>query len=201
MAVSIAKKAISATQVARPARRRWMCMALGAACLGMVAGCAVQGPEQGRAAGARQGAVPAGIVSVTFDDPSRFDASRSGPGETDKARRAWVDALAQFLAERAAPRLPQGQRLEVHLTDVQRAGSFEPWRGPQAADVRIVRDIYPPRIDLRFKLLDADGKLLREGSRQLRDATFMMRPDLYPNDPLRYEKTLLDDWLRAELPK
>lgn len=201
MAVSIAKKAISATQAAPPARRRWMCMALGAACLGMVAGCAVQGPEQGRAAGARQGAVPAGIVSVTFDDPSRFDASRSGPGETDKARRAWVDALAQFLAERAAPRLPQGQRLEVHLTDVQRAGSFEPWRGPQAADVRIVRDIYPPRIDLRFKLLDADGKLLREGSRQLRDATFMMRPDLYPNDPLRYEKTLLDDWLRAELPK
>ncbi|KEH09013.1 hypothetical protein GY14_16320 [Delftia tsuruhatensis] len=178
-----------------------MCMALGAACLGMVAGCAVQGPEQGRAAGARQGAVPAGIVSVTFDDPSRFDASRSGPGETDKARRAWVDALAQFLAERAAPRLPQGQRLEVHLTDVQRAGSFEPWRGPQAADVRIVRDIYPPRIDLRFKLLDADGKLLGEGSRQLRDATFMMHPDLYPNDPLRYEKTLLDDWLRAELPK
>ncbi|WP_338499145.1 DUF3016 domain-containing protein [Delftia tsuruhatensis] len=201
MAVSIAKKAISATQAAPPARRRWMCMALGAACLGMVAGCAVQGPEQGRAAGARQGAVPAGIVSVTFDDPSRFDASRSGPGETDKARRAWVDALAQFLAERAAPRLPQGQRLEVHLTDVQRAGGFEPWRGPQAADVRIVRDIYPPRIDLRFKLLDADGKLLREGSRQLRDATFMMRPDLYPNDPLRYEKTLLDDWLRAELPK
>lgn len=201
MAVSIAKKAISATQAAPPARRRWMCMALGAACLGMVAGCAVQGPEQGRAAGARQGAVPAGIVSVTFDDPSRFDASRSGPGETDKARRAWVDALAQFLAERAAPRLPQGQRLEVHLTDVQRAGSFEPWRGPQAADVRIVRDIYPPRIDLRFKLLDADGKLLREGSRQLRDATFMMGPDLYPNDPLRYEKTLLDYWLRAELPK
>jgi hypothetical protein len=90
-------------------------------------------------------------------------------------------------------------RLEVHFTDVQRAGSFEPWRGPQAADVRIVRDIYPPRIDLRFGLLDADGKLLREGSRQLRDATFMMRPDLYPNDPLRYEKTLLDDWLREEL--
>ncbi|EPD35352.1 MULTISPECIES: DUF3016 domain-containing protein [Delftia] len=201
MAVSIAKKAISATQVAPPARRRWMCMALGAACLGMVAGCAVQGPEQGRPDGMRQGAVLAGIVSVTFDDPSRFDAGRNGTQESEKARRAWVDALAQFLAERAAPRLPQGQRLEVHLTDVQRAGSFEPWRGPQAADVRIVRDIYPPRIDLRFKLLDADGKLLREGSRQLRDATFMMRPDLYPNDPLRYEKTLLDDWLRAELPK
>jgi hypothetical protein len=176
-----------------------MGMALGAACMAVLAGCATRGPEHGHPDGARQGAVPAGIVSVTFDDPSRFDAARSGPRESEKARRAWVDALAQFLAERAAPRLPAGQRLEVHFTDVQRAGSFEPWRGPQAADVRIVRDIYPPRIDLRFRLLDADGKLLREGSRQLRDATFMMRPDLYPNDPLRYEKTLLDDWLREEL--
>ena len=59
MAVSIAKKAISATQAAPPARRRWMCMALGAACLGMVAGCAVQGPGQGRPDGMRQGAVHA----------------------------------------------------------------------------------------------------------------------------------------------
>ena len=199
MAVSTATQAISTVRQAPPGRRRWMRMALGAACLGLAAGCATHAPEPGQAGGQRQGAVPAGIVSVTFDDPARFDASRSGPREGEKARRAWVDALGHHLAERAAPRLPAGQKLEVHLTDVQRAGSFEPWRGPQAADVRIVRDIYPPRIDLRFKLLDAGGKLLREGSRQLRDPSFMMRPDLYPNDPLRYEKTLLDDWLREEL--
>ena len=198
MAVSIATKTVAATQGAAPGRRRWMRMALGAACLGMVAGCAVQGPGQGRPDGMRQGAVPAGIVSVTFDDPSRFDAVRNGPQESEKARRAWVDALAQFLAERAAPRLPQGQRLEVHFTDVQRAGGFEPWRGPQAADVRIVRDIYPPRIDLRFKRLAADGSVLQTGSRQLRDAAFMMRPNRYADDRLRFEKTLVDDWVEQE---
>lgn len=171
---------------------------LAVACIGLAAGCAVQGPQRtatGQAAGTP---APPGIVSVTYDNPATFDQGRAGGRETEKARRAWVDALSQYLAERAAPRLPQGQQLEVHITDVQRAGNFEPWRGPQGADVRIVRDIYPPRIDLRFKLLDGDGRLLREGSRQLRDATFMMRADLHPNDPLRYEKSLLDDWMHKE---
>ncbi len=170
---------------------------LAVACLCLAAGCAMQASEGGGPAAAAP--VAAGIVSVTHDDPAAFDQGRTPGRETAQARRAWVDALSQHLAERAAPLLAPGQRLQVHLIDVQRAGNFEPWRGPQAADVRIVRDIYPPRIDLRFKLLDAQGKLLREGSRQLRDATFMMRPDLYPSDPLRYEKTLLDDWLREEL--
>lgn len=174
---------------------------LAVACIGLAAGCAVQTPERtgtgtGQAAGIP---VEPGIVSVTYDNPEIFDQGRAGGRDTGQARRAWVDALSQYLAERAAPRLPQGQRLQVHITDVQRAGSFEPWRGPRGADVRIVRDIYPPRIDLRFKLLDGDARLLREGSRQLRDATFMVRPDLHPNDPLRYEKTLLDDWLQQEL--
>lgn len=172
---------------------------LAVACIGLAAGCAVRAPERTGADQAAGAPVAPGIVSVTYDNPETFDQGRTGGRETAQARRAWVDALSQYLAERAAPQLPQGQRLEVHITDVQRAGNFEPWRGPRGADVRIVRDIYPPRIDLRFKLLDGDGRLLREGRRPLRDATFMMRPDLHPNDPLRYEKSLLDDWLHQEL--
>lgn len=172
---------------------------LAVACICLATGCAVRAPERTVTEPAATAPVPPGIVSVTYDNPAKFDQGRAGGRETEQARRAWVDALSQYLAERAAPRLPEGQRLEVHLTDVQRAGDFEPWRGPRGADVRIVRDIYPPRIDLRFRLLDGDARLLREGSRQLRDATFMMRPDLHPNDPLRYEKTLLDDWLQQEL--
>lgn len=171
---------------------------LALACICLATGCAVRAPERSGSAQTAAAPVPAGIVSVTYEDPAGFDQGRVGGRETAQARRAWVNALSQYLAERAAPRLAQGQRLEVHLTDVQRAGNFEPWRGPQGADVRIVRDIYPPRIDLRFKWLGADGRLLREGSRQLRDPTFMMRPDLHPNDPLRHEKSLLDDWLHQE---
>lgn len=164
---------------------------LAAAAVALAAGCAQQARQQ-------PGPPPAGIVSVVHGDPAGFGEARNAPPESAKARRAWLDALCLHLSERAAAALPRGQRLEVNITDVQRAGGFEPWRGPQAANVRIVRDIYPPRIDLSFKLMDEGGAVLRQGSRQLRDSAFLMRPDMYPNDPLRHEKVLLDDWVRKE---
>jgi hypothetical protein len=64
--------------------------------------------------------------------------------------------------------------------------------------VRVVKDIYPPRIDLRFRLTDADGRTLSEGERSLRDSAFLTRDGLDSNDPLRFEKRLLDSWLRKE---
>ncbi|RYF27148.1 MAG: DUF3016 domain-containing protein [Comamonadaceae bacterium] len=179
---------------------RWLLRALGVAALAcLAAGCATQrAQDDGAHAHAGEGGVPPGIVSVTYADPARFSDARSAPRESAQARQAWLNALSLHLADQAAPRLPEGQRLTVHITDVQRAGGFEPWRGPQAGDVRIVRDIYPPRIDLEFKLLAADGRVLREGRRQLRDGAFLMRPGGSPTDPLRHEKALVDDWVRME---
>ncbi|WCM93573.1 DUF3016 domain-containing protein [Acidovorax sp. NCPPB 2350] len=142
--------------------------------------------------------LPAGIVSVTYDDPAGFSDARQGVHETARAREAWVDALCLHLSERAAAALPEGQRLEVRITDVQRAGGFEPWRGPQAGQVRIVRDVYPPRIELEFRRLAADGAVLQSGRRVLRDSAFMERTARGAADPLRYEKGLIDDWVRQE---
>ncbi|WP_336298491.1 DUF3016 domain-containing protein [Acidovorax sp. NCPPB 3576] len=162
-------------------------------------------PESARPAapgpGAAHGAhpVPPGIVSVEYDDPSRFSDARMGPHESDRARRAWVDALCQYLSERAAAALPDGERLAVRITDVQRAGGFEPGRGPQLAQVRIVRDVYPPRIDLEFQRVAADGRVLQTGRRELRDPSFMSRAGRGASDPLRYEKALLDDWVRTDI--
>lgn len=176
-----------------PSRLRWLILA--SACA--LAACA--NPGGGRPADPQERAgVAAGTVSVTYDEPAGFSDAREGGHESDAARRAWLDALCEHLSERAAAALPTGQHLEVHITDVKRAGGFEPWRGPQAAHLRVVRDVYPPRIDLRFKRLAADGSVLQTGSRQLRDAAFMMRPNRYADDRLRFEKTLVDDWVEQE---
>ncbi|GHC96965.1 hypothetical protein GCM10007320_51330 [Pseudorhodoferax aquiterrae] len=141
---------------------------------------------------------PPGAVSVSWSDPARFSDTRENHRDTPAAREAWLSALARHLAEKAAAVLPRDEKLEVRITDVQRAGGFEPWRGPQASDLRVVRDVYPPRIDLDFQRLAADGRVLQAGSRQLRDATFLMRPPRYSGDPLRFEKALLDDWVARE---
>jgi hypothetical protein len=177
----------------RPGRRHWLVLATTGALTACANPFGAHAPHRHA-----HPDVTAGIVSVTYGDPAQFSDARAGSHETGPARRAWLDTLSEHLAEQAAPTLPKGQRLEVHLSDVKRAGGFEAWRGPQASQLRVVRDVYPPRIDLQFKRLAADGRVLQSGTRQLRDPNFLARPSRYANDVLRHEKTLLDDWLAQE---
>lgn len=141
-------------------------------------------------------------VQVDWTDPQAFADVRENPGASVGRQRPeeWLPLLARHLRNRADALLPQGEHLAVTFTDIKRAGSYEPWRGPQWNDVRVVKDIYPPRIDLRFKLTDASGKVLGEGERKLTDPGYLTRGTIDNDDPLRYEKRMLDEWLRREFP-
>ncbi|HEY7871149.1 MAG TPA: DUF3016 domain-containing protein [Rudaea sp.] len=110
----------------------------------------------------------------------------------------WQKTLGDYLRQRAERLLPADQHLDVGIDDIKLAGAFEPWRGPNFQDVRILKDIYPPRIDLHFRLLDANGATLREGSAKLRDLGYLQHAAPNDNDPLRYDKRLLGDWLSSE---
>ena len=85
----------------------------------------------------------------------------------------------------------------MSITDVDLAGDFEPQQ-PYVNEVRIVKDIYPPRIDLRFRLVDGAGRVLKEGTRTLRDPSFLLRGAGDSGDALRFEKSMIDRWLQEE---
>jgi hypothetical protein len=85
------------------------------------------------------------------------------------------------------------------IVDIKRAGQYEPWLGPNLQDTRIIRDMYPPRMTLRFREVDADGTVLAEGERKLSDPAFLMNASrVNDTDPLRYEKRMVDSWLRSD---
>lgn len=142
-------------------------------------------------------------VSVSFDHPEKFTETREtralAPSQQDNR---YLETLKAYLQKKATPLLANGEQLQVVVTDVDRAGGFEPWHGPQWSNVRVVKDIYPPRINLHFRLLDAHGKVLREGTRALRDPGFLHSGSgSFRTDDLRYEKNLIDRWLRNGLDK
>ncbi|QEI07751.1 DUF3016 domain-containing protein [Pigmentiphaga aceris] len=139
-------------------------------------------------------------VDVQYVDPDNFTEFRHAGVGVDRNERGWLNSLARHIAQRVGGVLPAGQHMTIVVTDVDRAGDYEPWHGGQSADVRIVRDIYPPSITLSFTLLSADGTILRAGQTRLRDTTFMMRMNHYSDDPLRYEKALIDDWVSRAFP-
>lgn len=138
-------------------------------------------------------------MAIVFVKPEEFTDVKESTFGSDRERTALLGDMQKFIRQTSERFLPEGTRLDLKITNVDMAGEFEPWRGAQFDDIRIIKDIYPPRIDLEFRLLDGSGKVLKEGKRELRDMAFMMRIAVMPrDDQLRYEKELLLDWLRAE---
>ena len=164
-----------------------------------LAGCATG--STGMLAADAPRALPAdGPVSVEWTDPAEFSELRFSQNRWEAQQGDWVTQLARYLQERAAARLPEGQRMDVTITDIKRAGSFEPWHGANANNIRVMRDVYPPRMTLQVRITDADGRVVSEGEQRLVDTAFLMNSRPMDTDPLRFEKDMIDTWLRRELP-
>ena len=141
-------------------------------------------------------------VDVVYVNPEKFTDVKDSQTGMDRDRESYLALIREFLVERGSLYVPEGQKLVITISDIDMAGDFEPWRGPKFDDVRIVKDIYPPRVNLSFKLTDASGAVVKEGEKQLRDLSFQMSATpAFSQDSLRYEKGMLDNWLRSEFPR
>lgn len=141
-----------------------------------------------------------GPVAVQWSDPAEFTELKFSGNRWEAQRGNWVFQLAEHLREEAEKRLPAGERMEVTINDIDRAGRYEPGRGFHMDSVRIMRDIYSPMMELTFTRYDADGNVVAEGERRLRDTMYLGNSSITrSNDNLRYEKHMIDDWLRREL--
>jgi hypothetical protein len=156
--------------------------------LALLAGLAVSCANVGNGGG--------GTVEVNFQSPERFtDMSRTYPPSRG-ADEGYLSELRQYIERTGANRIPAGYKIAVTITDVDMAGQFEPERGPEFTDVRVVKTIYPPRITLNYRLTDATGAVRSEGDRRLTDQSFeYSTTPITRDDPLRYEKELMDTFL------
>jgi Protein of unknown function (DUF3016) len=142
--------------------------------------------------------VGADPVDVLFDHPEKFTDVKESSFPDERTRDYLLAQLRSHLRTEAPKRIPAGSCLAIVVTDVDMAGSFEPWRGAGASDIRVFRDVYPPRIDFAFRLTDDAGTLLKEGTRKLSDMNFLSVAGTNRRNPLDAEKRMLDAWLRRE---
>ena len=157
---------------------------------GLIAACVGRAAEEAK---------PAAQISVTYVAPEKFtDVKDNYTADSDRDRDRLLDELKSHIESAAKYYLAAGQTLEIQVTDVDLAGDFEPWRGMEFDHIRILKEIYPPRMNLQFRLLDAQGKVLSEGKRRLQNLGYLMSVGMPTSDPLRYDKELIRDWLRLE---
>jgi hypothetical protein len=144
-------------------------------------------------------AAPAARTEVVFDHPEKFTDVKDGQFPTDKGRDWILSRIRGFLVDRTSSLLPPGDDLKITFTDIDLAGDFEPWHGAEWDDVRIVKDIYPPAFKFSYVVTDASGRVVKQGTEDIRDLNFQSRIVLDTTDTLRYEKDILGDWARSTL--
>jgi hypothetical protein len=138
-------------------------------------------------------------VVVDFDHPENFTDVKDAAFPTDKGRDNILSNIRAYIVERADRLLPEGYSLRMTFTDIDLAGDFEPGRGPRWDDVRIVKSIYPPAFKFAYSVMDPSGKIVKQGTENIRDLTFDNRITFDRSDSLHYEKDVLDDWMRPNL--
>jgi hypothetical protein len=140
-----------------------------------------------------------GNITVTFKGAEKYtDACEDASRQTSEH---YLSVLAEHLQKIAAPLLAEGQKLSVTFTDIDLAGDIRADR-PQMLDVRLIKEIYWPRMALNFQLTGGDGKTVKEGERSLSDMNFMTNIGIIDRgEPLFYDKELLTQWVRKEFPR
>ena len=138
-------------------------------------------------------------IHVVFVEPEKFTDARRADFKPNS--EAILDAIAKFMQEMGEETIPRDMNLDIRVTDVDLAGNFEPWRGPQSDQVRITNQLYPPRFALEYRVIDARGQVIQSGKRDLSDLNYQLRTFYPMDDYLRYEKDLLRHWFRTEFGK
>ncbi len=122
---------------------------------------------------------------------------RDGPKVNQKFSEEMVEHLQRLLDKH----LPPDSTLSIVITEVDMAGEYEFWRPPPEDTIRIMKDIYSPRIEFSYVLTGDDGAVLKKGEVVLTDSYYLqnLRTLRSQSDPLYYEKELIRDWVLNDL--
>lgn len=125
---------------------------------------------------------------VKFGDTGAF--ADFGDSVLDRERNE--KELAGFL-QSLSQRLPTGQELRFEVKDINLAGELE-WMFGYTHRLRVMRNVTSPFLAFSYSLSEG-GKLVREGSVQLRELDYLNSvPARWRNESLGFEKAMLERW-------
>ena len=136
-------------------------------------------------------------VDIQWQDPQSFSDVRAANQSRARYREQTFAQIEQHL-DKLVSTLPQGQTLQLTVTDLNLAGRVWPSSLvglASAGDVRIIKGTDFPAMRFSYTLRDDNSDIVKAGEEHLRDLSFQNRVNRHSRgDALRYEKRMLDDW-------
>jgi hypothetical protein len=136
----------------------------------------------------------AGDAKVKWKNPEKFTDIRSSNESRENFQATVITEFNGMFSE-LAKKLPDGYVLDVTVTDLDLAGDVNGMYRTAGRDIRIVKELYWPRMSLSYKLTNQANEIVASGKEQLKDMGFMSRGRVSAGDStFHYEEEMLRDW-------
>ena len=136
-------------------------------------------------------------AEIKWEDVDSYSDIRPANEVKSRYHKRIFKELEQHFIE-LAETLPQGQSLSIVVTNLDLAGDVRFMVGPNNATVRVVSDLYFPKMKFDYQLLDETGKVLSTGHANIKDISFNTGHQSISPDPFHYEKNMITDWFNDE---
>lgn len=140
----------------------------------------------------------AGEAKVTWQEPDKYTDIREGNELRDSFREKLFKDFESVFAD-FAKQLPDGYLFEVSVTDIDLAGDVNPMRGGEWQNVRVVKDLYWPRMSFSYSLKDAAGGTRVSGTEDVKDLGFLSSSVGLTRTRFGYEERMLENWFKKQL--
>ena len=135
--------------------------------------------------------VQAAQIEVKWSNPDKYSDIDAGQEHRQHFKDRTFKAFEKHFAK-LAKSLPENQKFVLDITNVDLAGDVN-FGGTKR--IRIVKDIFFPRMDFSYQLLGADNTVIKGADVALKDMGFLMHTNFrYRNKTLGHEKEMFDDW-------
>lgn len=142
-------------------------------------------------------------VSVQWLKPKSFTDVKQPNSHREKFRKHVFSNLEKHL-DKLAKALPEGQSLNVLVTDLDLAGRIEPASfvglSQRMDDIRVMRSVAIPRIEFSYELVDDLGVVIKRDEVNLKNINYLQNIGISSrNRPFEHEKKMLQKWFEKHL--
>ena len=139
-----------------------------------------------------------GVVSITWQSPDKYsDIESTGERQSRFEQRAF-DSITENLAKLADKVLTHGEQLQLTVTNLDLAGDVRPTFGASANDIRVLKDIYPPKITFSYRV-NKGQEVILSGDEELRDLNYLGGIQPRRQESFMYENQMLKQWFNKTI--
>ncbi|MCL1078876.1 DUF3016 domain-containing protein [Parashewanella spongiae] len=139
-----------------------------------------------------------GAVTITWKDPTHFRDIKSSGERQSRFQNRLFETLTKNINKLTSNVLKENQTISLEVTNLDLAGDVRPTFSAASNDIRVIKNIYPPRITFSYKVLEGKNEVFK-GDEKLSDLAFMDTIHNAMNKPFNYETKLLKNWVNRTL--